>query len=300
MAEEEIAASIESGYVRRFASTWAQAVDGETFIGHLGGQDAIIAGALNSGGTSFQLYEGMFRMTTSGIGIDVLSAKVRVHVQTDGLVTGTAGFALQLWGVTWDGSLNVDAWKSRSVLLSDFDLLAEVDISALTENADYEFESAGIAAHVNLAGSTGFLVTHSIMFQDTPVAVEDKVFLDLDPVLVVSDVPPAEPVSAQATVGLESKSPKFITGGTYLEIGPPQEVVPLPPFSVAEAVVPNDLADLPGGPAPLVVSVGGSVVVRLSDGVDVTYAVASGQIFPFPVSRVMETGTTAMGIKALR
>ncbi len=62
------------------------------------------------------------------------------------------------------------------------------------------------------------------------------------------------------------------------------------------AVGPSDDADLPIRPKCLYIQTTGIIVIRDIGGVDVSYAVAAGQVFPFRGVRVMDTGTTASSV----
>lgn len=62
------------------------------------------------------------------------------------------------------------------------------------------------------------------------------------------------------------------------------------------AIVPNDGADLADLPKALRFNVGGTVVLRGQDGIDVSFTVSDGETLPVRPIRVLATGTTATGI----
>jgi hypothetical protein len=69
------------------------------------------------------------------------------------------------------------------------------------------------------------------------------------------------------------------------------------PISHIAAVTPADATDLPGGDSRLIwVTGAGDVVLVTAGGETVTLAFAAGQQYPYAVSRVKATGTTATGI----
>ncbi len=74
-------------------------------------------------------------------------------------------------------------------------------------------------------------------------------------------------------------------------------------YQDAQAVTPNDGADLPGGKCrALLVSVAGALKVTTAAGTTITLTatqVPAGVVFPLRCSRVFATGTGATGIVAL-
>lgn len=71
------------------------------------------------------------------------------------------------------------------------------------------------------------------------------------------------------------------------------------PAEYAEAVIPNDAADLPQLARALYVGVGGDVAIQTSNGTNVTFVGFSGGFFPVRVKKLMQTNTTATNIIAL-
>jgi len=65
------------------------------------------------------------------------------------------------------------------------------------------------------------------------------------------------------------------------------------------AITASDAADLDTFPRAIRCNGAGNLVLRGTDGVDVTFAVSAGETLPLQPSRVMATGTTATGIVAL-
>ena len=65
------------------------------------------------------------------------------------------------------------------------------------------------------------------------------------------------------------------------------------PASRHYEVTPDDDADLERRPRALFIATDGDVAVRDEEGVDVTYSLSAGDIFPFRPVRVLATGTTA-------
>ncbi|MBT8408060.1 MAG: hypothetical protein KJN93_00360 [Alphaproteobacteria bacterium] len=73
------------------------------------------------------------------------------------------------------------------------------------------------------------------------------------------------------------------------------------PAVAADAVVPNDTATLPHVTRALYVGVAGNVAVEMLSGDTVVLSGAqAGAVYPFRVSKVLATGTTAGGLVALR
>lgn len=302
MADQTLDATVESGRIRKIDSSWDVARDTGAPIFFLNDQNALTAGAFTTG--SYHVFQARFRFDLSGVTVSPInSAKVLVPLPTDGIV-GSTVFTIQLWGVPWDGTLDDADWYPQSTLLSTYTKLAEIPIADLVENTTIEFDSAEVADWVNngaSGGYVGFLIAHGIQFQGTPTASEDTVNFDLGAQLFVSDVGAGTPVSAAEALNLEwdrlpvaSVSTPF-SGDADLANG-----AQVRPFSSAEPVVPNDSADLPGGPSFLVADVSGHIAVQLADGTNRTFGIVAGQVVQFPVKRVLATGTTATGIKALR
>ncbi len=77
------------------------------------------------------------------------------------------------------------------------------------------------------------------------------------------------------------------------------QIVPFVAYS-AEAVTPSDINDIQR--ACLYIGTGGDVVVRTANSsVNVTFVnVADGTFLPVMVTRILDTGTTASDILALR
>ena len=65
------------------------------------------------------------------------------------------------------------------------------------------------------------------------------------------------------------------------------------------AIAPSDTVNLATTPDALYVGGAGNVVLRGSDGVNATFAVAAGQILPLSPTRVLATDTTATGLIGL-
>lgn len=59
------------------------------------------------------------------------------------------------------------------------------------------------------------------------------------------------------------------------------------------AITPSNTVDLANTPRALYCQTSGTVAVRDSAGVDVTYTVTAGQVLDFRAVRVLATGTTA-------
>lgn len=66
------------------------------------------------------------------------------------------------------------------------------------------------------------------------------------------------------------------------------------------AVTPNDGADLAFVPKALWVNVAGNLALVDADGNDAIFAVAASIPIPLRARRVLATGTTATGIRAIR
>lgn len=64
-------------------------------------------------------------------------------------------------------------------------------------------------------------------------------------------------------------------------------------------IVPSDAADVADLPKALRIDQGGTLALMGSDGTIATFAVFDGETLPLRPKRVMATGTTATGIKAL-
>lgn len=64
------------------------------------------------------------------------------------------------------------------------------------------------------------------------------------------------------------------------------------------AVTPDDVNDLPILPLKLYVETGGAVVIEDADGHAETYTVPDHSIIEFRATKVRQTGTNALGIKA--
>jgi hypothetical protein len=65
------------------------------------------------------------------------------------------------------------------------------------------------------------------------------------------------------------------------------------PATTHYTITPSDSVDLPSIPRVLYILTGGNIAVRDRSGVDITYAVVSGQVFQFSATRILSTGTTA-------
>ncbi len=64
-------------------------------------------------------------------------------------------------------------------------------------------------------------------------------------------------------------------------------------------VVPSDTVDMIELPKAIRVDGGGTIVLRGDDGHAESFTVSDGETLPFRPTRVLATGTTATGIKAL-
>lgn len=334
MADETLDATVETGRTRKIDSSWDVARDVGAPIFYLNDQNAISAGAFTIG--SFHVFQAAFRVDISVATVSPINtAKILLPLPNDGITVTAAGHSIRIYGVPWDGVLGETAWHPQSDLVANYDLLSEILIADMVENTVIEFEGAAIADWVNngaVGDYVGFLVAHTIQFQGTPTSDTDEVDFELGAQLFISDEGGTTPVDAQAAVGFESVGPR-VTQSLVLnfESGPGDPVsqvaaIPLEwdavyaasvgnpfsgdsdlvsgavprSFSEATAVVPNDSADLPGGPSFLVADGPGHVVVGLGLGQMKVFAVLAGQVIQFPVRRVYATGTTATGIKALR
>lgn len=317
MANEELAATVETGRTKKIHSSWDVARDTGAPLVFLNDQNALTAGGVLAFG-NYQVIEARFRFDLAGATVSpVNTAAVRLPLGLYGKTVAAAAHSVRLYAVPWDGVLGEASWYPQSVLVSSYDLLSEVLISDMVEGTTIEFAGAAIADYVNngaVSGHIGFLIAHTIQFQGTPTASEDTVYFDLGALLFLSDATPVttvglvsfesgpgDPVGREASVPLEwdavyaaSVSSPF-RGDADLISG-----MGNPPFSSAAAVVPNDLADLPDGPSFLIVGGPGHLVVQLAMGQNRVYSVLAGQVVQFPVKRVFATGTTATGIKAFR
>jgi len=66
------------------------------------------------------------------------------------------------------------------------------------------------------------------------------------------------------------------------------------------AITPNDNTDIDINVRSLKIGSGGNIAIRDENGVDITYPVVSGEVFPFAPKRVLSTGTTATNIVGWR
>jgi len=72
------------------------------------------------------------------------------------------------------------------------------------------------------------------------------------------------------------------------------------PADYAQAVTPSDTVDLSNACRGIFVGGGGTLVVHMMDGAQVTFTgLVSGQILPIRCTRILATGTTATNIVAL-
>ena len=72
------------------------------------------------------------------------------------------------------------------------------------------------------------------------------------------------------------------------------------PASGGAAVTPNDSTDLTTTSRAIIVGGAGNIAVTFVDGSDVTIVgLLAGQVYPFRVSRIKSTGTTATDIVAI-
>jgi hypothetical protein len=71
-------------------------------------------------------------------------------------------------------------------------------------------------------------------------------------------------------------------------------------FSNIEAVTPSNTGYIPGDTVGLYITGAGNIALEGINGESEIIAVADASFVPFAGSRVLATGTTATGIKALR
>ena len=71
------------------------------------------------------------------------------------------------------------------------------------------------------------------------------------------------------------------------------------PVSNALVVTPDDNTDLPIRPRCFTVQTTGDVAMTFANGTSITIQADSGFIYPFRVSRILATGTTAIGVTIL-
>lgn len=71
------------------------------------------------------------------------------------------------------------------------------------------------------------------------------------------------------------------------------------PASNAEAISPSDVEDLAYATRGLIADGGGTIRMLMLGGQIVTFTALAGTIYPFRVTRVFATGTTATGIIGL-